>query len=87
MYPKLLDNPQYTSVVNDRHYQRLTGYINEAEERGEGRAEGVRIAQEMVSTLQHEIAGIQVSAPFGRIEYALQVVEALDSSPLLRSAS
>ena len=35
MYPKLLDNPQYTSVVNDRHYQRLTGYINEAEERGE----------------------------------------------------
>ncbi|MEP1471210.1 MAG: coniferyl aldehyde dehydrogenase [Halieaceae bacterium] len=34
MYPKLLDNPQYTSVINDRHYQRLTGYINEAEERG-----------------------------------------------------
>ncbi len=35
MYPKLLDNPEYTSVVNDRHYQRLTGYIKEAEERGE----------------------------------------------------
>ena len=34
MYPKLLDNPQYTSVVNERHYQRLTGYLAEAEERG-----------------------------------------------------
>lgn len=34
MYPKLLDNEQYTSVVNERHYQRLTGYLAEAEERG-----------------------------------------------------
>lgn len=34
MYPRLLDNPQYTSVVNERHYQRLTGYLAEAEERG-----------------------------------------------------
>jgi coniferyl-aldehyde dehydrogenase len=34
MYPKLLDNDQYTSVVNERHYQRLTGYLAEAEERG-----------------------------------------------------
>ena len=35
MYPKLLDNEQYTSVVNERHYQRLNGYLKEAEERGE----------------------------------------------------
>ena len=34
MYPRLLDNSQYTSVVNQRHYQRLTGYLAEAEERG-----------------------------------------------------
>ncbi|TXS93959.1 coniferyl aldehyde dehydrogenase [Parahaliea maris] len=34
MYPKLLDNPQYTSVVNERHYERLQGYLSEAEERG-----------------------------------------------------
>lgn len=34
MFPKLLDNEQYTSVVNERHYQRLTSYITEAEERG-----------------------------------------------------
>jgi coniferyl-aldehyde dehydrogenase len=34
MYPRLLDNVQYTSVVNQRHYQRLTGYLAEAEARG-----------------------------------------------------
>ena len=35
MYPKLLDNPQYTSVINERHHQRLSGYLAEAEERGQ----------------------------------------------------
>jgi coniferyl-aldehyde dehydrogenase len=35
MYPKLLDNEQYTSVINERHYQRLNGYLAEAEERGQ----------------------------------------------------
>ncbi|MEZ5570492.1 MAG: coniferyl aldehyde dehydrogenase [Halioglobus sp.] len=35
MYPKILDNPQYTSVINQRHYQRLNGYLAEANERGQ----------------------------------------------------
>ena len=35
MYPTLLNNEQYTSVINERHYQRLTGYLTEAEERGQ----------------------------------------------------
>jgi len=35
MYPKILDNPQYTSVINERHYQRLNGYLAEAAERGQ----------------------------------------------------
>lgn len=35
MYPTILDNPEYTSVINDRHYQRLTGYLAEAEEKGQ----------------------------------------------------
>jgi coniferyl-aldehyde dehydrogenase len=34
MYPKLLDNPEYTAIVNDRHYQRLSGYLDELAERG-----------------------------------------------------
>ena len=34
MYPKLLDNPQYTSVVNERHYQRLQDNIADAKAKG-----------------------------------------------------
>ena len=35
MYPRILDNPQYTSVINERHFQRLNGYLAEAGERGQ----------------------------------------------------
>jgi len=35
MYPTLLQNPEYTSVVNARHYQRLSGYLEEANTRGQ----------------------------------------------------
>ena len=34
MYPTLLNNAQYTSVINDRHYQRLTNYLADAREKG-----------------------------------------------------
>ena len=34
MYPTLLDNPDYTSVVNARHFERINGYVGEARERG-----------------------------------------------------
>jgi coniferyl-aldehyde dehydrogenase len=34
MYPTLLDNPDYTSVINERHYQRLNGYLEDAREKG-----------------------------------------------------
>ncbi len=34
MYPNISDNPQYTAIVNDRHFKRLSGYLDEAKERG-----------------------------------------------------
>jgi coniferyl-aldehyde dehydrogenase len=34
MFPTLLDNPDYTSVVNQRHFDRINGYVDEA--RGKG---------------------------------------------------
>ena len=34
MYPSIKDNPDYTSVVNDRHFERLTGYIEDARNKG-----------------------------------------------------
>ena len=34
MFPTLLDNDDYTSVVNERHYERLNGYLADAREKG-----------------------------------------------------
>jgi coniferyl-aldehyde dehydrogenase len=34
MYPTLKDNPDYTSVINQRHYDRIHGYIDEAKAKG-----------------------------------------------------
>lgn len=34
MYPKLLDNNEYTSVINDRHYQRLQANLQDARDKG-----------------------------------------------------
>ncbi len=34
MFPTLLDNPDYTSIVNERHYERLQGYLEDAREKG-----------------------------------------------------
>ena len=34
MYPTLLDNPDYTSIVNERHYDRINSYLDEAREKG-----------------------------------------------------
>jgi homocysteine S-methyltransferase len=40
-------------------------------------AEGIAIAREMVTALRGTVQGVQVSAPFGRVDLALQVVEAI----------
>jgi acyl-CoA reductase-like NAD-dependent aldehyde dehydrogenase len=34
LYPKLAGNADYTSVISDGHYQRLCGYVAEAEAQG-----------------------------------------------------
>jgi coniferyl-aldehyde dehydrogenase len=34
LYPSVLANPDYTSVINDRHFQRLTTWIDDARARG-----------------------------------------------------
>ena len=34
MFPTLKDNPDYTSVVNQRHYDRLMGYLADARAKG-----------------------------------------------------
>lgn len=34
MYPRLLDNPDYTAVINDRHRQRLDDWVEDARVKG-----------------------------------------------------
>lgn len=34
LYPKLNENPDYTSIINDRQYARLVGYLEDARKRG-----------------------------------------------------
>ena len=34
MYPSIFDNDDYTSVVNEGHYARLDGYIEDAKDKG-----------------------------------------------------
>jgi coniferyl-aldehyde dehydrogenase len=39
MFPTIKDNPDYTAIINQRHYERLTGYVAEA------RAAGARVIE------------------------------------------
>ena len=34
MFPTMKDNPDYTSVINQRHYDRLMGYLDDAKAKG-----------------------------------------------------
>ncbi|KPK66005.1 MAG: homocysteine methyltransferase, partial [Gemmatimonas sp. SG8_38_2] len=43
----------------------------------EGMAEGLAVAREMVAELESHVQGVQVSAPFGKVDFALQVFDAL----------
>jgi len=38
-YPTLADNPDYTSVVNERHYRRVLGLVEDAVQKGARRVE------------------------------------------------
>jgi len=40
--------------------------------------EGIKIAREMIRQIKDHVQGIQVSAPFGKVKYALEVLAALD---------
>ncbi len=47
-------------------------------------AEGLAIARESVREIHAAVEGLQVSAPFGRIEFALDVLEVLNDLPVDR---
>ena len=49
----------------------------EAREEGASREEGIQIARETLLQVKDLIQGVQVSAPFGKVERALDVISAL----------
>ena len=51
--------------------------MHQADTAEKARQEGVAIAQEMVARVRKMVQGVQLSAPFGRYEMAIQVAEAV----------
>jgi homocysteine S-methyltransferase len=51
----------------------------------DAREAGIVIARESLLEVRDIIAGVQVSAPFGNVKYALQVFEVLDEFKPARS--
>ncbi|MCB1691839.1 MAG: coniferyl aldehyde dehydrogenase [Pseudomonadales bacterium] len=52
MYPDIKDNPDYTSIVNERHFERITGYIEDAKSKGANVVE-INPANEDFAQQQH----------------------------------
>lgn len=55
LYPTLGANPDYTSIVNERHHQRLAGYLDEA------RAQGAQLHE--LNPAGEDLAGTRKLAP------------------------
>ena len=67
-------------MVNELRVPVPTEYMERmrtADSADKARAEGVHIAREMTSRCRSLVQGVQLSAPFGRYEMAIQVAEAL----------
>ncbi len=52
MFPDIKDNPDYTSIVNERHFDRLNGYLDDAREKGANVVE-INPANEDFSQQEH----------------------------------
>jgi homocysteine S-methyltransferase len=50
------------------------------------RAEGVKIAQEMLLSIRDLVQGVQIAAPFGRYAMAVEVAEILGSQAASKGA-
>jgi coniferyl-aldehyde dehydrogenase len=62
MYPTLATNPDYTAIINDRHYARLRGYLDEAKAKGATLVE-VNPAKETIDPATRKMAPVLVVDP------------------------
>ena len=63
MFPTLVDNPDYTSVVNERHFDRLNGYIEQAKNAGTDVVEINPAGEDFRQQPAHKIAPTLVLDP------------------------
>lgn len=61
-YPTLAANPDYTAVIDDRHYRRLIGYLEEARARG-ARVQELNPASELLPAATRKVAPTLVLDP------------------------
>jgi homocysteine S-methyltransferase len=59
--------------------QEYLNRMRAADTAGKARREGVAIAREMVQRVQPMVQGVQLSAPFGRYDMAIEVAEVVDA--------
>ncbi len=55
MYPRLADNPDYAAIIDERHRERLAGYLREA------RSSGARVVE--INPADEDLAGSPKMAP------------------------
>jgi homocysteine S-methyltransferase len=51
--------------------------MRQAENADDARKEGVEIAREMIGRIRNMVQGVQLSAPFGRYQMAIEVADAI----------
>jgi coniferyl-aldehyde dehydrogenase len=78
MYPTLLDNPDYSAIINDRHYARLAGLVDDARARG-ARAIEVNPAGEPLPAQRRKLAPTILTG----VEPAMAVMQEEIFGPLL----
>jgi coniferyl-aldehyde dehydrogenase len=63
MFPTLKDNPDYTSIINQRHYDRLNGYLDDARAKGAKVVEVNPAKEDLRQQPYHKIAPTFVLDP------------------------
>ena len=77
-YPSLAGNPDYTSIINERHFDRLSAYVTEAKEKGTEVME-VNPAAETLDPAARKIAPTLVVDP----DESLKIMQEEIFGPLL----
>ena len=63
MFPTLKDNPDYTSIINQRHFDRINGYVEDAKAKGAKIVEINPANEDMSQQAAHKIAPTLIINP------------------------